>query len=73
MKKKYATYHDAILGQPEDFNFVQETKISDDGSIEVIGWGAEVKEFPADLGEDQWMLDQLVVRSAIIDKGSYNQ
>lgn len=73
MKKKYSSYQDAILGQAKDFNLVQEAKIADDGSVEVTGWGTGEKEFPADLGGDEGILDQLVVRSAIIDKGSYNQ
>jgi hypothetical protein len=67
MKKKYPSYQDAILGQAKDFNLVQETKIADDGSVEVTGWGAGEKEFPSDLGEGEEMLDQLVVRSMIID------
>jgi hypothetical protein len=67
MRKKYPTYQDAILGQAKDFKLVQETKIAEDGSVEVTGWGTEEKEFPADLGEGEGMLDQLVVRSVIID------
>jgi hypothetical protein len=66
MKRKYETCHDAILGQARDFLLVTETGIGGDGSIEVTGWGVDEGEFPpaGEAGEN--LLDNLLIRSAII-------
>jgi hypothetical protein len=66
MKKKYATYHDAILGQAEDFRLVTDTRIAGDGSVEVTGWGVGDEEFPPASEADGNLLDDLVTRSFII-------
>lgn len=44
-------------------------KVLADGSVEVTGLGTGEKGFHADLGEDEGVLDQLVVRSAIVKYG----
>ncbi len=66
MKRKYATYHDAILGQAKDFHFVTDTRIGGDGSVEVTGWGVGEKEFPSAPEAEGGLLDDPVIRSALI-------